>query len=183
MIQNGNSNVSITANGNVVINAVGGERLRLFSTGANITGTANISGAVVFQSTANLQGNTQILSLGVGTGTFGATGEIRATADIVAYYSDDRLKTKLGIITDALEKVAKLSGFYYEPNELAQSMGYTKKREVGLSAQEMLEVLPEVVVPAPIDDKYYTLKYEKVIPLIVQAIKELKNEIDILKKR
>ena len=55
-------------------------------------------------------------------------------------------------------------------------------REVGLSAQQVEAVLPEVVAPAPIDNEYKTLHYERVIPLLVEAIKELKAEIELLKK-
>ena len=75
-----------------------------------------------------------------------------------------------------------LSGFYYEANELAKSLGYGPERQVGVSAQEVQKVLPEVVVAAPIDDKYLTVHYEKIIPLIVEAIKELKQEIERLKE-
>ncbi len=123
----------------------------------------------------------QIASLGVGTAASGTAGEIRATNNITAYYSDDRLKTNLGNITNALEKVLSLNGFYYEANETAQSLGYKVKREVGLSAQQVEKVLPEIVVPAPIDEKYKTLHYERVIPLLVEAIKEQQSEIDELK--
>jgi hypothetical protein len=111
--------------------------------------------------------------LGVGVAASGSQGEIRATNNITAYYSDDRLKTKLGNIIDALGKVATLNGFYYEANEVAQALGYKPVREVGLSAQEVQKVLPEIVVPAPIDDRYLTIHYEKIIPLLVEAIKAL----------
>ena len=76
-----------------------------------------------------------------------------------------------------------LSGFYYEANETAQALGYKVKREVGLSAQQVQKVLPEIVVPAPIDNQYLTIHYEKVIPLLVEAIKELKMEIEELKQK
>jgi hypothetical protein len=120
-----------------------------------------------------------------GGGTFTAgiavQGAITATGDITAYYSDDRLKTKLGSITDALSKVLSLNGFYYEANELAQSLGYEPIREVGVSAQEVERVLPEIIRPAPIDAKYLTLDYAKIVPLLIEAIKELKSEVDSLK--
>ena len=125
--------------------------------------------------------STQIYSLGVGTAATGTQGEIVATGAITAGYSDDNLKTKLGNIENALEKVSSLNGFYYQANETAQSLGYSLRKEVGISAQEVQKVLPEIVVPAPINDKYLTVQYEKIIPLLIEAIKELKEEIDVLK--
>ena len=71
-----------------------------------------------------------------------------------------------------------LNGFYYEANETAQALGYTVKREVGISAQEVQKILPEIVVPAPIDDKYLTVYYDKLIPLLIEAIKELNDKIE-----
>jgi hypothetical protein len=111
-------------------------------------------------------------SLGVNTAASGSAGEIRATGNITAFFSDDRLKDRIGNIVDALDKVLMLNGFYFEPNELAQSMGYKKVADVGISAQEVRRVLPHVVVPAPIDEKYITVRYEKIIPLLIEAIKE-----------
>lgn len=102
-----------------------------------------------------------------------AYGIIQATGNVIAYYSDDRLKTKLGFIRNALEKLTSLSGFYYEPNEAAQKLGYEKRREVGVSAQEVQKILPEIIHSAPINDKYLTVDYERLIPLIIEAIKEL----------
>lgn len=126
--------------------------------------------------------NANTLTLGVGTAADTAnTGSIRATGAITAGYSDDRLKTKLGYITDAVDKVSKLNGFYYQPNETALSLGYVQSRQVGISAQDVQEVLPEVVVSAPVDNQYLTVQYEKLIPLLIEAIKELKSEIEVLK--
>lgn len=125
--------------------------------------------------------NVQHASLGIGTAASGTSGEIRATNEITAYYSDDNLKTRLGTIDNALDKLCSLTGFYYQANETAQALGYKVKREVGVSAQEVQKVMPEVVVPAPIDDKYLTIHYERLIPLLIESIKELKNEVDVLK--
>ena len=150
-------------------------------TGVSIDGSAGSAtgSAATFTSTTQ---NSQFNSVGVGTAASATTGEIRATNNITAYYSDDRLKTKLGLITDALSKVKSLNGFYYEANETAQSLGYEVIREVGVSAQEVQSVMPEVVVPAPIDDKYLTVRYDKLIPLLVEAIKELSEEVERLKE-
>ena len=124
--------------------------------------------------------NAQVNSLGVGTAASGTTGEIRATNNITAYYSDDRLKTRGSNIQNPLEKLQKLNGFYYQANEVAVELGYEKKDEVGVSAQEVQSVLPEIVVPAPIDDKYLTVYYEKLIPLLIEAVKELSDQVDAL---
>ncbi len=127
--------------------------------------------------------NTQLASLGVGTAASGTAGEIRATNNVTAYYSDDRLKTKLGLIDNALEKVLSLSGFYYEANSTAQALGYEVKQEVGVSAQEVQAVMPEVVAPAPIDDRYLTVRYERLVPLLIEAIKEQQQQINKLKAK
>ena len=154
----------------------------------NSGNTFNLFGQTLnlFTLTMNQNVNTangvQFSSLGVGTTPSATTGEIRATNNITAYYSDDRLETRLGNIENALAKVMSLNGFQYEANETAQALGYEVKPEIGLSAQEVQAVLPEVVVPAPIDEKYLTIHNERVIPLLVEAIKELKREIDSLKK-
>ena len=138
----------------------------------NTTGSAN-----TFTSTTQ---NSQFNSIGVGTAASGAAGEILAIDNITAYYSDEKLKTKLGNIDNALAKILTLNGFYYEANEIAQALGYKVKREVGISAQEVQAIMPEVVAPAPIDDKYLTVRYERLVPLLIEAIKELTNKINVL---
>jgi hypothetical protein len=121
--------------------------------------------------------------VGVGTAGSGTAGEIRATNNITAYYSDDRLKTRLGGIEDALAKVKTLDTFYYEANETAQALGYKPVRDVGISAQQVQAVMPETVAPAPIDDKYLTVRYERLVPLLLAAIKELEAKVAALEAK
>lgn len=121
--------------------------------------------------------------LSVGTTADPGAGAIYATGAITAYYSDDRLKTKLGGIDNALDKVKSLSGFYYEANQTAQDLGYQAVREVGVSAQQVQAVLPEVVKPAPIDEQYLTVDYERLVPLLIEAIKELEAQVAELKAK
>jgi hypothetical protein len=121
-------------------------------------------------------------SLGVNTPASGVAGEIRATNNITAYYSDDRLKIRFNNIENALDLVDQLSGFYYQANQTATDLGYEVKREIGVSAQEVQKVLPEIVAPAPISDKYLTVRYEKFAPLLIEAIKELRREINNIKQ-
>jgi hypothetical protein len=103
------------------------------------------------------------------------------TGDITAFFSDDRLKDRYSNIPNAVEKVKLLNGFYYEPNITAQDLGYQKEMHVGVSAQEVNAIMPEVVAPAPIDNKYMTVKYDRLIPLLIEAIKEQQIQIDELK--
>ena len=139
----------------------------------------------------------QFNSFGVGTAGSGTTGEIRATNNITAYYSDKRLKNIKGNIDNALDKVMTLNGVYYENNEVAEKYGYiNKEQQVGVLAQEVEQVLPEIVKAAPFDigqnedgteyslsgHHYKTVQYEKLVPLLLEAIKELKHELDELRK-
>jgi hypothetical protein len=132
----------------------------------NTTGSA-----ATFTSTAQ---NSQFNSVGVGTAGSGTAGEIRATNNITAYYSDARLKTKIGDIESPLAKVRQIETMLYHANETAVALGYDASIvEVGVSAQSVQKVQPEAVAPAPIDDKYLTVRYERLVPLLIEAIKEL----------
>jgi hypothetical protein len=144
------------------------------------TSATTAGSATTFTSTTQ---NSQFNSIGIGTAASATAGEIRATGNITAYYSDDRLKTKLGNITGALSKIKTLNGFYYEANPIAQSLGYKVKREVGVSAQEVQSILPEIVSPAPIDAQYLTIDYERLVPLLIEAIKELSDQVEELKAK
>jgi hypothetical protein len=137
--------------------------------------------------------STYILSLGVGTGGSGVSGEIRATNEITAYYSDRRLKENVQVIDNALVKVLSLHGITYTPNEIAESYGYDRtKKLVGVFADEIEAVLPEAVRPAPFDadehgnsksgENYRTVQYEKIVPLLIEAIKEQQTAITALKQ-
>ena len=135
-------------------------------------------------------------SLGVGTASSGVSGEIRATATITSWYSDERLKENIELIPNALEKVTSLRGVTFNANQLAESFGYINKdRQVGVIAGDVEKVLPEAVKPAPFDliqlqegveisrsgENYKTVQYEKIVPLLIEAIKELNNQIKELK--
>lgn len=131
----------------------------------------------------NPSNNYQVNGLWVGGGTPAyATNEIKAVGNITAYVSDERLKTKLGNIENALDKVEQLSGFYYELNDVAKALGLQSEgREVGVSAQQVLNVQPEAVAAAPVDNNYLTVRYERLVPLLIEAIKELRSEVNEIK--
>ena len=111
------------------------------------------------------------------TGTFTVTGEIRATGDVVAFYSsDERLKDNKSVIENSLDKVGKLKGYEFDWNDKQEVY---EGHDVGVIAQEVEKVLPEVVQTR--DDGYKAVKYDKLVPLLINAINELKAEIEELK--
>jgi len=169
---------------------------------ATLTGTSNrvtvtnSSGGITLSAPQDIAttSNPQFGSLGIGTAASGTAGEIRATNQITSYYSDERLKEDIVEIQDALEKVMALRGVTYTPNSIAESLGYKKQNEVGVIAQDVEKVLPEAVKPAPFDimlfenteisrsgENYKTVQYEKLVPLLIEAIKELNKEVQQLK--
>ena len=141
------------------------------TTASNVLGGAN---RVIYNSGSNTTTTS-------GNLTFDGTN-LSVGGDITAFASDMRLKTSLEQIEGAVAKVCKLSGFTYEFNDTGKSLGLPAGRHSGVSAQQVLEVLPEAVACRPIDD-YLTVKYEKLVPLLIEAVKELKQEIDDLKSK
>jgi len=179
-----NTNGGIFANGTQGATQTGNVLMSISNT--------HITNAVTSNTTMGLQ----VASLGVGTAASGTSGEIRATNSVTAFYSDKRLKDNIKRIENALEKLCKISGVTYNSNILAESFGYTDKSEqVGVIAQELEQVLPHVVKLAPFDTKYEngkeisisgenykTVQYERIIPLLIEAIKEQQIQIDELKE-
>ena len=114
------------------------------------------------------------------------TNELKCAGDIIAFVSDERLKTDMVGITNALDKVNSLSGFTYTWTEWASEQGNQfdrSKRHVGVSAQEVQKVLPEAVAPAPFNEEYLTVKYDKIVPLLIEAIKELSDKVSALEDK
>ena len=110
--------------------------------------------------------------------TFDNAGNISATADVIAYASSDkRLKDNLKPIENSLDKVSKLSGYEFDWNDKQEIY---QGKDVGVVAQEVEEVMPEIVTTR--DNGYKAVKYEKLVPLLIESIKELKAEIEELKK-
>ena len=114
------------------------------------------------------------------------TGTIVATSNITAYSSDERLKDLKGTIDNALDKIDRVNGYYYTWNDTAREIDSTAFKEgieIGVSAQEIEKILPEVVTEAPIVDihkldvDYKTVYYDKIVPLLIEGIKELNKKI------
>ena len=111
------------------------------------------------------------------SGTFTVTGEIRATADVVAFYSsDERLKDNVKVIENASDKVAQLRGVEFDWNDKQTTY---EGHDIGVIAQDVEKVLPELVQTR--DDGYKAVKYEKIVGLLIEAIKDLQDEVKALK--
>ena len=138
---------------------------------------------------------------GSGNGVYGtsgitvnpATDSFFAAGNITAYASDMRLKGNIKTIQNALYKVCQISGVTYDWNKNTKELGFipSLESETGVLAQEIEKIIPDAVSIAPFDrdengnsksgENYLTVNYEKIIPLLIEAIKELKAEVETLK--
>jgi hypothetical protein len=160
---------------------------------ATITGTENqivvsgngVESAAITLSTPqniNTSANVQFGSLGIGTAASGVSGEIRATGDIVAFYSsDERLKENIQPIVNALEKVEAISGNTYDWKDGFETIHSHKGHDLGVIAQEVQSVLPEVVMER--ESGYLAVDYVKLVPVLIQAVKELSAKIKELESK
>ena len=125
---------------------------------------------------------------------FNAT--INSTGDVVAYASDKRLKKNIKSIENPIDKIKLLNGITYNWNEIAENIDpvtfNSKKENVGVFAQDVEKVLPQAVKKAPFDfgeqenssksgEDYLTVQYEKLVPLLIEAVKEQQQQIEELK--
>jgi hypothetical protein len=122
-------------------------------------------------------------------------GNISATGDITSSASDERLKENIKPINNAVEKVKQIKGITFDwINNIEEIVGSpwndTTERHTGVLAQDVQKILPEVVRHAPFDldehkksksgKDYLTVKYEHLVPLLIEAIKEQQVQIDKL---
>ena len=152
------------------------------SNGVNVQCASTNNDTYVLRANAGGDSNALVVSgagnVGIGKYQPGykldVTGTIRATSDIIAF-SDKRVKENIFTINNALDKVTKLRGVSYKRSDLKDN-----KTKIGVIAQEVLNVLPEVVAK---DDKgLYSVAYGNLAGVFIEAIKELKLEVDILKQ-
>ena len=100
--------------------------------------------------------------------TLNSSGDLTATGNVTAY-SDERLKTNIHTVDDALNMVCNMRGVFFEKDG---------QPNVGVIAQEMWNVLPEVVHD---DGEYLSVAYGNIVGVLIEAIKELKSEVEELR--
>jgi hypothetical protein len=169
-VSGGTGAVTITNSG--VTSAVAG-------TGVSVSGA---TGAVTFsigQAVAT-SSNAQFNSLGIGMAASATAGRIDATNDIVAFSSSDiRFKENITPIENALDKISKISGNTYDwKAENKAEHGY-EGNDVGVIAQEIEAVLPQLVQTR--ENGYKAVKYDKLVALLIEGIKEQQIQIEELK--
>ena len=193
------TNFNIQASGNASTNISAGETINYTGSGAT-TVTRSGNTITIASTDTNTDTNTQY-SAGTGISLSGTTfsigqpvattstvtfGEVRSSGDITAFYSSDyALKENINPISNALDKVSQLGGYNFDwKDSHIESRGgidnmFVKKSDVGIIAQEVQKVLPEAVGERK--DGTLGVRYELLVPLLVESIKELKSEIESLK--
>ena len=179
---------SLNAGSNVTINEVGGNYFISSSGGGG-------GGSVGTLAQVTALGSTTADDIAVGNGTdstskttgalivsggLGVLNTINAGGDVIAYASsDERLKDNIKPIENPLDKISQISGNTFDWNSEKQNI-YNGK-DYGVIAQEIQKVMPELVDTR--DSGYLAVKYDKIVPLLIESIKELKKQIEELKSK
>ena len=146
----------------------------IHSEGGLVAGTYNDNSGVLF-----------VVGNGTGSGarsdalTLDNSGNLDIKGDLTAFSTSDiRLKTNVTKIKDPLDKLGKINGYMYDWIENGDTPH--KGRDVGVIAQEIEEILPELTITR--DNGYKAVKYDKIVALLIECIKEQQKQIDALKQ-
>ena len=157
------------------------------TTAANLVlGEVHGTKGIFSSTTASSSYTTGALQVAGGVGVSGAMyvqGNFYSGGDVTAWYSSDsRLKENVAPIAGALDKIAKIGGYTFDWNAEGQAQNPDRNvHDVGVLAQEIQAVQPEVVVER--DNGYLAVNYEKLVPLLIQGIKELQEEVKALRAK
>lgn len=168
----------------------------LSSGAATINGNANVTGSIIGTVDLTIGGNVAVQTdklhvtdactcttnntciagtLGVG-GNTAVAGCITATQDIIAFSSSDRrFKDDLNKICNTKDILSGLTGYSFKWNETSGREG----TDLGVIAQDVKEVLPQIVQER--EDGYLAVDYPKLIPVLIEEVKRLSDEVDKLK--
>ncbi len=191
-LQGGYNNLGASEGQTSPIYVIGSSYIPAATTLSNMYGIGFTSGGSFFPSGASGWG-LYVCGNGVARVHLGGdNGEITATGNITAYASDRRLKTNITPISNALDKLMRIRGVEFDWVSNIEELGFVPQtiHETGVIAQEIQEVIPDAVKLAPFnkhatelagfDSEYLTVDKEKIIPLLIEAIKEQQMMINIL---
>ena len=171
-VATGSPNANLHVEGNVYVSS------NLEVSNINFTGSFNQNGTPFESSPWTTTGDDLSYTtgrVGIGTSTPGYTLDVQGDLNVsgtTTNVSDKRLKSNVHVIENALEKVGKLSGYTFTMNN---------KQNAGVIAQEVLEVLPEVVGGS--EETTYSVAYGNMASLFIEAIKELERKVETLENR
>ena len=184
IVDNGTGDLYLQANDNIYLQQVGGaETFASFTKNGAVT--------IYFDNSIKLATTTngvhiQNGGLGVGTDAGATDGEIRATGDITAFYtSDQSLKENVKNIENPLDKINQINGVTFDwTDDYIESQGgnddyFMRKNDVGVIAQEVEKVLPEVIGTRANGTK--AVKYDRIVALLIEGIKDLNKQVSDLK--
>lgn len=156
----------LTFNDNIYLKLGTGGNVEHFCNGSNYY--TDINEGMMWYIRDGNSANATRYTFDVDGGHFVATGNITA-------YSDKRVKKNIEVITGALDKVSKLSGYTFDRTDIKTA------RQTGVIAQEVLEVLPEAVITN--EDGKLSVAYGNMVGLLVEALKEEKSKREELESR
>jgi hypothetical protein len=162
------------------LNGIAAGATNVTNTNQLTNGAGFITGYTETDTLATVTARGATTSAALSTGGLTVSGGITATGEITAYYSDANLKKDIVAITDPIAKVMSLRGVTFRPNQTALDLGIIDKEEVGVIAQEVEAVLPQLVTPSAFAG-FKTVKYDKLTALLLEAVKAQQLQIDALR--
>jgi hypothetical protein len=128
------------------------------------------------------EGGTALFKGNISGSSVSSSGDILADGDVVAYNSSDmRLKNNLQVIEGALDKIDGINGYEFDWNDKSPGWARQRGHDVGVVAQEVQKIHPEIVEERK--NGYLGVDYKRLVPLLIQSVKELKQEIDEIKQK
>ena len=153
----------------------------IITSGSNIFGDAEGDNQI-FTGSILQTGSITTNGIGVGTAPSGVVGAILATNDVVAFASsDERLKENVASIENAVEKVEAIGGYTYNWIPMEGVHVYGDMKDIGVIAQEVEKVLPELVSDR--ENGYKAVKYDKLTAVLIEAVKELSARVKELENK
>ena len=161
----------LNAANSVDLNYNNNTKFQTTNTGVSVTGNVIPSG--------NVSGS---ISSHLTMAQISSSGDVVADGDVVAFNSsDERLKDNIQVIQGSLDKIGEIRGVEFDWNDKSPGWAQERGHDVGVVAQEVQKILPEIVVERK--NGYLGVDYKRIVPLLIESIKELKQEVEILKKK
>ena len=163
--------MTLNSANSVDLNYNNSTKFQTTNTGVSVTGNVIPSG--------NVSGS---ISSHLTMAQVSSSGDVVADGDVIAYNSsDERLKDNIQVIEGSLDKIGGIRGVEFDWNDKSPGWAQERGHDVGVIAQEVQKVVPEIVVERK--NGYLGVDYKRLVPLLIESIKELKEEVEILKKK